>query len=177
MRTISMVSDSDGEKLRSFETKRQGKIKELLIGATISNVLFDEGIGLSGKDISGLTLAKGDDTFKVSINANQFYDVTETRLLITSQKEDGEEIEKLITMSTPCDDCTKPDCKTRTTPGNWVVDCKEKHPGGGAGHCLQMTELKKGEQSPTCRDCADVLNENKCLRHHKSPYLRKGENS
>ena len=30
------------------------------------------------------------------------------------------------------------------------------NPGSGAGHCLQVTELKKGEQFPTCRDCVDV---------------------
>lgn len=48
---------------------------------------------------------------------------------------------------------------------------------GGAGYCLQVTELKKGEQFPTCRDCADVIREGNCPRKHKSPYMKAGERS
>jgi hypothetical protein len=49
--------------------------------------------------------------------------------------------------------------------------------GGGSGYCLEVTEQKKGEQFPTCRDCADVIRTGKCPRRHTSPYLRKGEKS
>jgi hypothetical protein len=121
-----MISNENGVKLRLFEMERQEKIKKLLNGAILTDVIFDDGIGLSGKEISGLILLKGDETYSVSINAEQYYEVTETKLLITSQSGQGKEVEKLIVMPTPCDKCNKSNCKDRSTPGNWVVDCKEQ---------------------------------------------------
>ena len=122
MRSISMVSDADGEKLRTFEMARQNKIKNLLLGGIIAEVFFDDGMGISGKTISGLSVVKGKEVFHVSIE-DTFYDVIESSLNITGKL--GDPVENMIVMPTPCDTCKKPDCKDRTTPGNWVVDCKE----------------------------------------------------
>jgi len=124
MRSISMVSDADGKKLRRFEAERQGKIKEILLGATVADVFFDEGMGISGKTISGITLVKGGEVFHVSIKADTYYDVIESSLQITGKL--GNPVEHMIAMKTPCDECKKTDCKSRTTPGNWVVDCKDR---------------------------------------------------
>ena len=124
MRSISRVSNEDGEKLRLFEKARQDKIRTLLNGATIADVFFDEGNGLSGKSISGLTLVKSDEVFHVSIEANTFYDVIESSLQITGKM--GDPVENMITMKTPCDDCIKEGCATRSKPGEWVVACKDK---------------------------------------------------
>ena len=118
-----MVSDEEGDKMRTFEKARQQKIKELLNGAVVADVFFDEGYGISAKTISGLTLIKGDEVFNVSIETGQFYEVTETRLSISGKMA---EVENMITMPTPCDNCTKPNCKDRTTPGKWVIDCKQE---------------------------------------------------
>lgn len=124
MRTIQIVSDSDGEKLRSFEEARQGKIKDLLLGGIVADVFFEaRQVGISGKTISGLTLVKGGEVFHVSIHAEAFYEVIESSLQITGKL--GDSVEHMITMVTPCDDCTKKDCTTRSKPGEWVVACKE----------------------------------------------------
>jgi hypothetical protein len=120
MRTIQMVSDEDGERLQRFEEMRQGKIKSLLAGAVITDVIFEGGFGIGGKGISGLVMEKDGKMFGVSIDTHQFYEVTETRLDISAE---GKEIERMITMPTPCDTCTKKDCKTRSTPDGWVVKC------------------------------------------------------
>jgi hypothetical protein len=56
-------------------------------------------------------------------------------------------------------------------------ECANEHlnPGAGEGSCSGVTEMKKGEQFPTCRKCAEVLQENKCPRGKRSPYLKQGE--
>jgi hypothetical protein len=122
MRTIQMVSDEDGEKLRRFEEMRQGKIKSLLAGAVITDVIFEGGFGIGGKGISGLVAEKDGKIFDISVDSQQYYEVTETRISVCS---DAGEVERMITMPTPCDTCTKKDCKTRSTPDAWVVACKE----------------------------------------------------
>lgn len=124
MRSISFVSDSEGEKLRKFEFERQKKIGDLLIGAVITDIVFDDSMGISNKDISGLFVEKDGEKYHITIDANQFYDCIESRLEITSN---GKEVENLITMETPCDTCKKADsCKDRPKDGGWVVDCKVK---------------------------------------------------
>ena len=45
------------------------------------------------------------------------------------------------------------------------------NPGSGTGYCLEVHELKKGEQFPQCRQCADVIREGNCPRRYKTPYL------
>ncbi len=124
MRSIRMISDADGELLRAFESERQSKVRDLLMGAIVTDVVFHSGCGIDGHTIDGMTLKKDDKLYRVSIEANQFYEVIETRLVIENN---GTEVEKLITMPSPCDTCTKQDCKTRSKPGEWVVRCgKEK---------------------------------------------------
>ncbi|MEN6395412.1 MAG: hypothetical protein ABFC78_02885 [Methanoregula sp.] len=103
--------------------ERQNKIKALLIGGKITEVFFDEGMGISGKTISGLTVVKGEEVFHASIKADTFYDVIESSLQITGKM--GDPVENMITMPTPCDNCAKKVCNDRTTPGSWVVDCKD----------------------------------------------------
>jgi hypothetical protein len=123
MRSISMVSEEDGRKLRNFEAARQEKVKAMLIGMTITDVVF-EGSGLSGKTIQELVGEKDGKTFEIRVEANQFYEVIESRIMITEKN--GDEVENLITMQTPCDTCKKADCKDRSGRGKFVVDCKVK---------------------------------------------------
>lgn len=125
MRTISMVSDEDGEKLRKFEFERQEKIKNLIVGMTITDVIFDDSMGISNKDIIGLSGVKNGEEYNISIDAHQFYECIESRLMISSDT-CGKNVENLITMDSPCDTCKKAEtCKDRPEEG-WVVDCKVK---------------------------------------------------
>lgn len=82
MKSIRMVSDKEGEDLRKMETTRQDNIRARLKGAAVTDIIFD-GLGINNHTIRELFLEKDGTTFVVEIEAEQYYDCIEKRLVIT----------------------------------------------------------------------------------------------
>jgi hypothetical protein len=96
----------------------------LIKGITITDVIFEDDIGISNKTIKSLIGTKDGEEYRISIDANTYYDCIESCLITNRDK--GKEVKYLITMPTACDTCTKMDCKDRSNSDSFVIDCKIK---------------------------------------------------
>ena len=85
MNTICMVSNEEGERLRGEETARQDRIKEILSGAVITDVVFS-GCGITNHTIRELVLRKDAKDYRVEVEAEQYYECITSRLVVTDER-------------------------------------------------------------------------------------------